>query len=388
MNFQVNTDQQQLIEEARAFALKEIAPFAALWDRQEYVPRTHLQKLASQGWFCMTMPVEYGGAGRSSLDAILVIEEVGRHCGISARILVDHNFGVAGTILNFGTEDQRLRVLPAVARGEKLLSIGMTEPEAGSDLADLRTSAEKDGDDYILNGNKRWITGGGEREITLVYARFDRVEGPKGIGAILVEQGMDGYSYGPRIPTLGVRGVREGVLRFDNVRVPAANLVVPAGSAFGNLMSAYNGQRVAASAVALGLAQGAMDYAMAYVERREQFGKRISDFQNTQFKLADMAIDLDAARMLVYRAAANAEATISDRYESSVAKVYAAEMAVRVTSQAIQLMGGEGFSREHPVERMFRDARAFTLAGGSAEMQRLGIATKLLKRSIPQRMDG
>ncbi len=387
MDFRLSNEQLSMLEAARKFAISEVAPFAAKWDREEHIPRSQIQKYANQGWFAMTMPEKYGGAGRSTMDAILVIEEIGRHCGISARILVDHNFGAIGTILNFGNEKQRRRVLPAVATGEKLISIGMTEPEAGSDLSGLSTSAETDGEGYILNGEKRWITGGGEREYTLVYARFDGVPGPKGIGAILVEQGMAGYSYGPRIPTLGVRGVREGVLRFENVRIPKENLVVPAGSAFGDLMSAYNGQRVAASAVALGLAQGSFDYALQNAEERRQFGRRITDFQNTQFRLADMAIDLEAARLLVYRAAANAEATITDRYESSLAKVYAAEMAIRVTSQAIQLLGGEGFSREHPVERMFRDARAFTLAGGSAEMQRLGIATKILGRSIPQRRE-
>ncbi len=384
MDFNLSKEQQAFIEAARQFALTEIAPHAARWDRDEHIPRTQIQKYADRGWFCLTVPREYGGGGRSSLDAVLLIEEIGRHCGVSARVLVDHNFGAVGTILNFGTEEQRRRALSAVARGEKLMSIGMTEPEAGSDLASLTTTAELDGDGYLLDGEKRWITGAGEREYTLVYARFGGVPGPKGIGAILVEEGMEGFTAGPRIPTLGVRGVREGVLRFENARVPAENLVVPAGSAFGNLMSAYNGQRVAASAVALGIAQGAYDYALAYARERQQFGRSITGFQNTQFKLADMAIDIEAARLLVYRAAAGARATISDRYQSSLAKVYAAEMAIRVTSQAIQLMGGEGFSREHPVERMFRDARAFTLAGGSAEMQRLGIATKILGHSIPQ----
>jgi alkylation response protein AidB-like acyl-CoA dehydrogenase len=385
MDFKLSPKQQSLIQKARQFARAEIAPVAAQWDREEHIPRSQIQKYADQGWFCLTIPEEYGGGGQSSLDAVLLIEEIGRYCGISARILVDHNFGAIGTILNFGTEEQRQRVLPAVASGAKLMSIGMTEPQAGSDLAGLSTSAHETEDAFILNGEKRWITGAGEREYTVVYARFNRVPGPKGIGAILVEQGMPGFSAGPRIPTLGVRGVREGVLHFENARVPKENLVVPAGSAFRNLMSAYNGQRVAASAVALGLAQGAYDYALAYARERRQFGRPVTDFQNTQFKLADMAIDIEAARLLVYRAAANAQATITDRYESSLAKVYAAEMAIRVTSQAIQLLGGEGFSREHPVERMFRDARAFTLAGGSAEMQRLGIATKILGHSIPQR---
>lgn len=384
MDFNPSPIQLKRIAEARQFALQEIAPYAAKWDRDEHIPRKQIQKYADAGYFGLTIPAEYGGHGLAALDAVLVIEEIARHCGISGRIIVDHNFGAIITILNFGTEQQRRRVLPTVCTGATLMSIGMTEPDAGSALTDLVTNAVADGDDFILNGKKHWITGAGEREYTLVYARFEDVPGPKGIGAILVQQGMPGFNYAGRIPSLGVRGVQEGILEFDNVRVPKQNLVVPAESAFGNLMSAYNGQRVGAAAVALGIAQGAFDFAKAYADERQQFGKRITDFQTTQFKLADMAIDLEAARYLVYRAASNAQSAITDRFESSVAKVYASEMALRVTNEAIQLCGAEGYGRHLPLERMYRDARCFTLAGGSAEMQRLGIATVLLQRPLPQ----
>lgn len=384
MNFDLTPEQKSLVTSVREFALVEIAPYATQWDEAEHIPREQIQKYADQGWFGMTLPEQYGGKDRSALDAILVIEEIAKYCGVSARIVVDHNFGAVGTILNFGTEEQRQRVLPQVIQGEKLMSIGMTEPEAGSALTDLKTRATDAGDVYVLNGEKKWITGAGEREYTLVYARFDDVPGPKGIGAILVGQEMDGFQFTARIPSMGVRGVQEGYLCFQDMRVPKENLVVAPGSAFRNLMSAYNGQRVAASAVALGLAQGAYDYALSYADQRQQFGRRITDFQNTQFKLADMLIDLEAARLLVYKAAAGAKATITERTASSMAKIYASEMAVRVTSGAIQLLGGDGYSRKHPIERMFRDARAFTLAGGSAEMQRLGVATSILNRSIPQ----
>jgi len=384
MNFSLTAEQQQHVDDAREFALREVAPYAEKWDVDEHIPRAQIQKYADAGYLGMTIPTEYGGQGLSALDAVLVIEEIARHCGISGRLIVDHNFGAAITILNFGTEEQRQRVLPTICTGATLMSIGMTEPEAGSALTDLTTTATEDGDAYILNGKKHWITGAGEREYTLVYARFNDVPGPKGIGAILVHMDMDGFNYAGRIPSLGVRGVQEGILEFENMRVPKENLVVPPGSAFGNLMSAYNGQRVGASAVALGIAQGAFDFAKDYADNREQFGKRITDFQAMQFKLADMVIELDAARFLIYRAACNAKNAITDRYESSVAKVYAAEMAVRVTSEAIQLCGAQGYGRNLPVARMFRDARCFTLAGGSAEIQRIGIATKILGRSIPQ----
>lgn len=384
MNFDLSAEQQILVATARDFALEEIAPFAAKWDQDEHIPREQIQKYADAGYFGITIPIKYGGRGLSTLDAVLVIEEVARHCGISGRLIVDHNFGAAITILNFGTEEQRQRVLPTVCSGETLMSIGMTEPEAGSALTDLTTVATEDGDDFILNGTKHWITGAGEREYTLVYARFGDVPGPKGVGAILVHRDMPGFHYAGRIPSLGVRGVQEGILQFDNMRVPKENLVVPPGSAFGNLMSAYNGQRIGASAVALGITQGAFDFSRDYADQRQQFGKRITDFQAMQFKLADMAIELEAARFLIYRAACNAKAAITDRYQSSIAKVFVSEMAIRVTSEAIQLCGAQGYGRNLPVERMFRDVRCFTLAGGSAEIQRIGIATKILGRSIPQ----
>ena len=384
MNFDLTPEQKQLVAQTRDFALKEIAPYAAKWDADEHIPREQIQKYADAGYFGLTIPEQYGGRGLKAIDAILVIEEVARHCGISGRLIVDHNFGAAITILNFGTEEQRQRVLPTVCSGETLMSIGMTEPEAGSALTDLTTEAVEDGDDYILNGTKHWITGAGEREYTLVYARFGGVQGPKGVGAILVSMDMDGFNYAGRIPSMGVRGVQEGILEFKNMRVPKKNLVVPPGSAFGNLMSAYNGQRVGASAVALGISQGSFDFAKEYADNRKQFGKRITDFQAMQFKLADMAIEIDAARFLIYRAASHAKSAITDRYESSVAKVFVSEMAIRVTSEAIQLCGAQGYGRKLPVERMYRDVRCFTLAGGSAEIQRIGIATKILGRPIPQ----
>ena len=386
MNFDLSPEQQTLVSEARAFALREVAPYAAKWDQDEHIPREQIQKYADAGYFGMTIPEQYGGRGLSALDAILVIEEVARHCGISGRLIVDHNFGAAITILNFGTEEQRQRVLPTICNGQTLMSIGMTEPEAGSALTDLTTAAAEsaDGTHYILNGRKHWITGAGEREYTLVYARFGGVAGPKGVGAILVHRDMSGFHYVGRIPSMGVRGVQEGILEFEEMRVPKENLVVPPGSAFGNLMSAYNGQRVGASAVALGISQGSFDFAKTYADERQQFGKRITDFQAMQFKLADMAIEIDAARFLIYRAATHAKAAITDRYESSVAKVFVSEMAVRVTSEAIQLCGAQGYGRNLPVERMFRDVRCFTLAGGSAEIQRIGIATKILGRPLPQ----
>ncbi len=384
MDFNLSTQQEQLIAQVREFAEVEIAPVAAKWDEAEHIPRNQIQKLADFDLFGMTFPARYGGRELSALDAVMVIEEMAHHCGISGRLIVDHNFGAVGTILNFGTEAQRQQVLPTIARGEKLMSIAMTEPEAGSALTDLTTSARRNGDHFVLNGTKRWITGGGEREYLLVYARFDDVPGSEGIGAILVDMDTPGFRPGQRLNSMGVRGVRESYVHFEDMQIPAEKVVVPAGAAFKQLMSAYNGQRVAASAVCLGLAQGALDYAVAFADKRRQFGKRITDFQAMQMKIANCTVDIEAARLLVYKAAANAKLTITDRVESSIAKAYAAEMVIRVTNEAIQLMGGDGYSRFHPVERMARDARAFTLAGGSIEMQRLAVASNVLGRPLPQ----
>ena len=384
MDFTLTTEQNTLLQEVREFALMEIAPFAAQWDEEQHIPREQIQKLADFGLFGMTFPEQYGGKNASALDTCLVIEEVARHCGISGRLIVDHNFGAVGTIWNFGTESQREKVLPAVAQGEKLMSIAMTEPNAGSALTELETSAIRDGNEYILNGTKRWITGGGEREFLVVYARFDGVDGASGIGALLIDMAMPGFRTGERIFSMGVRGVRESYIHFEDMRVPVENVIVKAGAGFKRLMSAYNGQRVAASAVCLGLAQGALEYAVQFADERRQFGKRITDFQTIQMKIANCQIDLEAARLLVYRAATTAHQTITDRVQSSIAKAYAAEMAIRVTNEAIQIMGGDGYSRLHPVERMARDARAFTLAGGSIEMQRLAVASDVLGRHLDQ----
>jgi len=379
MEFNISPSQQKLVADVRQFALAEVAPHAARWDEEEHIPRKQIHKLAAHGLFGMTFPTTCGGRGLDSLDAILVIEELARHCGISGRLTVDHNFGAVGTILNFGTDEQRTRVLPAVAKGEKLISIAMTEPQAGSALAELETTALADGSAYILNGTKRWITGGGEREFVLVYARFHDQPGPDGIGALLVESDRPGFETGQRIPSMGVRGVRESYLHFRNLSIPGENLVVSPGAGFRRLMSAYNGQRVAASAVCLGLAQGALDYAIHHADNRRQFGTRITEFQATQIRIAECVTDLEAARLLVYRAAAGARQTIMNRRESSLAKAHPAQIAIRLTNAASQIMGADGYSRDHPVERMARDARAFTIAGGTLEMQQLAIAAKTLE---------
>jgi alkylation response protein AidB-like acyl-CoA dehydrogenase len=366
------------LSELRAFVEREIAPRAATWDEQERVPREHVTRLAEAGLLGQTLSPDAGGAGRSRLDVVRTIAEVARGCGVSARLIVDANFGAVQIIDRWASDELRHRYLPLVRRGECLVSIAITEPEAGSAANELTTRAVVEGDDIVLNGTKRWITGAGERELTLVFARFGDVQGSAGIGAVLVAADTPGFRVGEREPTMGLRGLREGELHFERCRVPAANLIVPPGG-FGKLMAAYNGQRVAASAVAHGLGRGALAVAARYAKEREQFGRPIGDFQAVQLLLADMAIQLDAAELLIERAAhTNDRYGFPERYETAVAKAFASEAGVFATNAAIQVLGGNGYSRRWPVERMARDARMFTIAGGTVQILRLGVAAKVL----------
>jgi len=362
----------------RAFVDREIAPRASTWDEEERTDREHVTRLADAGLLGMTLRLDVEGAEASTLDAARAIAEVARGCGVSARIIVDSNFGAVQILDKFAPDEIRHRYLPHIRLGEKLVSIAITEPEAGSAANELTTRAERMGDEIALYGTKRWITGAGEREIYLVFARFDEVPGSAGVGAVLVEAETPGLRIGDREPTMGLRGLREGELHFEGCRVPAGNLIIEPGG-FGKLMAAYNGQRVGASAVALGLARGSLEVAVQYAKDREQFGRPIADYQAIQLLLADMAIQLDAAELLVERAAnTNDRYGFPARYETSVAKTFASEAAIFVTNSAIQVLGGNGYSRHYRVERMARDARMFTIGGGTTQMQRLAVAAKLL----------
>ncbi len=326
----------------------------------------------------MTLSADVDGSDASTLDAARAISEVARGCGVSARLVVDSNFGAVQIIDKFASDAIRRRYLPQIRRGEKLIAIAITEPGAGSAANQLTTRAERDGTDVIISGTKRWITGAGERDLYLVFARFDDIEGSQGVGAVLVEAGVPGLRIGDREPTMGLRGLREGELHFEDCRVAAENVIVESGG-FGKLMAAYNGQRVGASAVALGLSQGALDIAVAYAKERQQFGRPIAEYQAIQILLADMAIQLDAATLLVERAAESSDRFgFPDRYPTSVAKTFASEAGIFITNNAIQVLGGNGYSRNYQVERMARDVRMFTLGGGTTQMQRLAVAASLL----------
>jgi alkylation response protein AidB-like acyl-CoA dehydrogenase len=325
----------------------------------------------------MTIPREYGGGNRSLLDIVLVIEEIARACGVTARVVVEGNLGVVGALRAYGTEAQKGRYFPWVLEGEKP-AIAITEPEAGSAATDLVTRAEVVADGVVLTGHKRYITGAGTSKLYLVYARFEGRPGAAGIGGVFVERDTPGFRIGRRELMMGLRGIPEGELHFEGCLVPPANLLVGPGDGFKKLMRAYNGQRLGAATVALGLAQGAYERALAYAVTRRQFGRPIADFQGIRWKLADMAIRLDAARLLIHRAAARAGRGFPDALEAAKAKTFAAEMAQDVTSQALQIHGAAGYGRGLPLERMVRDARMFAIGGGTLEMMRNLIADHLL----------
>ncbi|RMF87720.1 MAG: acyl-CoA dehydrogenase [Nitrospinota bacterium] len=387
MKFILSPEQEMLRKMVRELAEKEFRPRAARWDREEAYPWENVEPLVQAGLMGMTIPPEYGGGGKGVLETIIAAEEIARVCGVTARLVVEGNLGTVGVLVHYGSEAQKRKYLPWICQGEKP-AIAITEPEAGSAATDLQTTAELDGDHYVLNGTKCFITGAGVSRLYLVFARFNRVPGARGIGALLVEKGTPGFSFGRRTPMMGLRGIPEGELIFTGCRVPRENLIVEPGEGFKRLMQAYNGQRCGAAAVALGIAQGAFDLAVRYTQERRQFGRELADFQGIQWMLADMAIALEAGRLLLYRAAAAAGGTLlPPALETAMAKTYIGEMAVEVTNTALQIHGGYGYSRDLPLERMVRDARMFTIGGGTAQMLRTLIASQVLGRKISQRKE-
>jgi alkylation response protein AidB-like acyl-CoA dehydrogenase len=378
MRFPLTAEQEAIRARARALADHEFRERAARWDEREEYPWDNVKQLVESGLMGMAIPTAHGGQGKSLLDVVLVIEQVARVCGVTGRILVDSNLGAVGAIVEFGSEAQKRKYLPRVVQGDKP-AIAIPEPHAGSAASDLETRAEPSGDSWILTGTKRWITGAGVSRTYVVFCRFDGIPGPEGIGALIVEADTPGLSVTRRERAMGMRGIPEGEVVFDRCRVPGENLLLPAGG-FKRLMAAYNGQRVGAATVALGLAQGALEAAVRYAGERHQFGQPIGHFQGLRWMVADMALQVEAARQLIYRTAANAGRGLPDMIEAAMAKILAAETAVRVTNDALQVFGASGYSRDLPLERMVRDARMFTIAGGTVQMMRNVVAGSWLGR--------
>jgi alkylation response protein AidB-like acyl-CoA dehydrogenase len=385
MDFQLTEDQKMLKKMVHDVAEKEFRPKATEWETgAEHLPYEYVKKLADLGLLGLCLPVEYGGQGRSAFEAILAIEELARVSCLCASPVFESNVGPVKVIEQFGTEKQKQKYIPPVCTGESMISVGMTEPEAGSALTDLTTRAVLKGDHYVVNGMKRFITGGGASDVYVVYVRLSDQKGAKGIGGLIIEKGMPGFSFGKQEQFMGMRGFPSYDLIFEDCRVPRENLVVKEGD-FRKLMTAFDLERCGNSTMCLGIAQGALEEAMAYSQQRKQWGKEICQFQAVQFMLAEMALKVEAARLLIYRATSNAATGLPVPLEANLAKCFANQMVREVTGMALQIHGGYGYSKEYPVERMMRDGWGWGVAGGTIEIQRITIASLLLGRRFDQR---
>lgn len=385
MDFQLSKEQMMLLDSLRDMAKREkFKELAMEIDATGEFPHFLMKKFAAMDLLGMTLSPEYGGGGEESLTAILAIEELAKFSPMIAAAVFESNVGPVRVIDLFGTEAQKQAILPGVCRGENSVSVCMTEPEAGSDLTALQTTLTDAGDHYVLNGRKSFITGGGMASHYLVYTRFGDKLGYKGIGAVILEKGVPGFTFGKQEEYMGLRGMPSCDLYFDDVQVPKESVIIDQGE-FGNLMLTFDIERCGNAAMCLGVAGGALDAAKAYAQERKAFNRPICEFQNVQFMIVDMAMQLDAARLLVYRAANNAGKGLPSIYEASMGKCFANEMVRDVTDKAMQIFGGYGYSKDFPIERMARDARAWGVAGGTLQMLRITMASMFFGRRFDQR---
>lgn len=385
MDFGLNEEQRALQQVARTFALKELAPLAAqLETGNTPLPHYMVSKMAEMGFLGINIPVELGGLGLSNLDALIVLEEFAKVSSAVAFPCFEANVGPVHAIRHFAPEALKQRIVPAVCKGEMVLAVSMSEPDAGTALTDLKTRGVIDGDHVTINGTKRWCSGGGHSDAYLVYTRLSDAPGAKGVGAVLVEKGTPGLSFGEPETLMGFRGVPSADIYLDNVRVPVGNIVVPAGG-FAKLMEAFDLERCGNATMALAQASGALEDVLAYVQERQQFGKALVDFQAVQMKLAEMQMEVEAARLLIWRAAVNADKGLPSILDSSTAKCFANQIARNVTGNAVQMMGGYGYSTAYPMERRMRDAWGWGIAGGAIDIQKVNIASAMVGRRFDQR---
>lgn len=379
MDFQTDKEHSLLMEMYGSFAETEVKPLAKEIDETETFPLETVKKMARFGMLGIPFPKEWGGAGGDNLAYAMAVEAMSKVCGTTGVILSAHTSLCAAPIFEFGTPEQKQKYLPALAKGEKLGAFGLTEPNAGTDAAGQQTTAELKGDHYLLNGSKIFITSAGYADVYIIFAMTDRSKGTRGISGFIVEKDTPGFTIGKKEEKMGIRGSSTCELIFENVKVPAANLLGREGGGFGIAMKTLDGGRIGIAAQALGLAQGAIDETVVYVKERKQFGKTIAQFQNTQFQLADMQAKTEAARLLVYKAACLKDARQPYSVEAAIAKLFASETAMEVTTKAVQLHGGYGYTREYPVERMMRDAKITEIYEGTSEVQRMVISANMLK---------
>jgi len=376
MEFELSEEQKMLVGVADRLGREQFASKAARWDSKHEYPHENVEVLRRAGLLGMTIPKKFGGAERPLIDVVLVIEQIAKYCGVTARVVVETNMGALGVIMAYGTESQQREVARRVLEEGDKPAIGMTEPDAGTDLGSLKTTAVEREGGYVVNGTKHWITGGGISKTNLIFARIlDRNGNDQGIGGILVDKGTPGFTVGRVEAALGLRGIPEAELIFEDCEVPAANLVLQdPKEGFKKLMNGYNAQRVGASAVALGIARGAHDLAIDYMCTREAFGKKLKDFQGLGWMAAEGEMRLDAARLLIYRAACNARklannVMLPEMKEASMAKAFVGHEAFHSVSESLQMFGAAGYSSDLPLERMLRDVRMFQIGGGTSQAQ-------------------
>ncbi len=388
MDFTLKKEHEMVRSLFKEFAEKEVKPLAQEVDETEVFPRGTVEKMAKNGFLGIPVPEQYGGQGADALTYVLCVEELSKVCGTTGVIVSAHTSLCCDPILTFGTEEQKQKYLVPLAKGEKLGAFGLTEPGAGTDAQGQQTKAVLDGDEYVLNGSKIFITNGKEADIYVIFAVTGTVtkgtKTLKEISAFIVEKGTPGFTFGTKEKKMGIRGSSTYELIFTDCRIPKENMLGKQGQGFKIAMHTLDGGRIGIAAQALGIAEGALDRTVAYTKERKQFGRSISAFQNTQFQLADMATKVEAAKMLVYKAAMKkaefaTNPKVSYSVEAAMAKLYAAEVAMEVTTKAVQLHGGYGYTREYDVERMMRDAKITEIYEGTSEVQRMVISGALLK---------
>lgn len=379
MNFTITKEQEFVKQMVKEFSENEVKPLAAEIDVTERFPMETVEKMAKYNMMGIPFPVEYGGAGGDNLAYIMAVEELAKVCATTSVILSAHTSLCAGLIYQFGTEEQKQKYLVPLAKGEKIGAYGLTEPNAGTDSASQQSTAVLEGDHYVLNGSKIFITNGGVADTFVIFAMTDRSKGAKGISCFIIEKGYEGFSIGKVEDKMGIRGSSTTELIFENVKVPKENLVGQEGKGFGIAMKTLDGGRIGIAAQALGIAEGAFDEAVKYMSERKQFGKPLSKFQGLQWMIADMDVKIEAARLLVYKAAFNKDMGLPYTVDAARAKLVAAETAMDVTTKCVQIFGGYGYTKDYPLERMMRDAKITEIYEGTSQVQKMVIAGSALK---------
>lgn len=379
MDFNLTQDQKMIRDMLRDFTEEKIKPLAEETDKESKFPQEIVKELGKLGIMGINIPPEYGGSGADGVSYAIAVEEISRGCASTGIIVSVNNSLACYPLLAYGTEEQKKKYLTPLASGQKLGSFGLTEPDAGSDVASGKTTAKKEGDKYILNGNKRFITNAGESDIYIVFGATDPEKGAKGMSTFVLEKDTPGFTFGRLEDKLGIKGSATRELIFENVEIPQDQLISEEGKGMKIALSTLDVGRIGVAAQAVGIAQAALEYSVNYSKERVQFGKPISSFQAIQWMLADMATEIDAARLLTYKAAALKDSGARFSKEAAMAKLFASEAAMRATIKAVQIHGGYGYSKEYPVERLMRDAKITEIYEGTSEVMRMVIAASLLR---------